>query len=203
MENVRLTAILALDECNGIGKDGGMPWHLKEDFAHFKQYTQGKVCVMGRATFEDIISYKKVLAGDVLPARTCIVLTKNPQLYQEQYDFQNVTYVSSPTALKRDITTGAYGPEVCIIGGASLFEMFAKEYTEVSATRISNDFECDTRVDLSNLLGDMKVGRWFNIHKELPYPVVVNIFEPNKKRSRKYIDDYDDLDYHALHSGKD
>ena len=45
-----------------IGVDGGLPWDLPEDFAHFKRTTLGHVVVMGRKTYESM--------GRPLPRRT-------------------------------------------------------------------------------------------------------------------------------------
>jgi len=53
-----------------IGNAGGIPWHLPEDFAHFKATTMGHTLVMGRATYDSI--------GRPLPGRTTIVLTRDP-----------------------------------------------------------------------------------------------------------------------------
>ena len=35
-----------------IGRDGGMPWHVPEDLAHFRATTLGAPVVMGRRTWE-------------------------------------------------------------------------------------------------------------------------------------------------------
>lgn len=53
-----------------IGDRGGIPWHLPEDFAHFKALTLGHTLVMGRATYDSI--------GRPLPGRTTVVLTRDP-----------------------------------------------------------------------------------------------------------------------------
>ena len=52
-----------------IGADGGIPWRIPEDFAHFKRVTLGHTLVMGRATYDSI--------GRPLPGRTTIVLTRD------------------------------------------------------------------------------------------------------------------------------
>lgn len=66
MPVVQIAAVAA----NGvIGTDGTIPWHLPEDFAHFKRTTLGHVLVMGRVTFESI--------GRPLPGRTTIVVTRD------------------------------------------------------------------------------------------------------------------------------
>ena len=56
-----------------IGHEGGIPWHLPEDFAHFKATTLGHTLLMGRATYDSI--------GRPLPGRTTIVLTRDSAWY--------------------------------------------------------------------------------------------------------------------------
>ncbi len=65
----RLVLVAALGANRAIGVDGGMPWHLPEDLAHFKATTMGGVLVMGRRTWDSI--------GRALPGRTTIVVTSD------------------------------------------------------------------------------------------------------------------------------
>jgi dihydrofolate reductase len=60
--------VAALGRNRMIGADGGMPWHLPADLAHFKRVTLGHPVIMGRATFESI--------GRPLPGRRNIVLSR-------------------------------------------------------------------------------------------------------------------------------
>jgi dihydrofolate reductase len=66
----RVTMVAAVAENGVIGADANIPWHLPEDFAHFKATTVGHVLVLGRTTHEGI--------GRPLPGRTTIVLTRDP-----------------------------------------------------------------------------------------------------------------------------
>ena len=54
-----------------IGRDGGMPWHVPEDLAHFKAVTLGAPVVMGRKTWESLPSRFRPL-----PGRRNIVVTR-------------------------------------------------------------------------------------------------------------------------------
>lgn len=65
----RLTLVAAYAANRVIGDHGRIPWHLPEDFAHFKATTMGGVLVMGRATYDSI--------GRPLPGRTTVVLTRD------------------------------------------------------------------------------------------------------------------------------
>ena len=53
-----------------IGRDGGMPWHVPEDLAHFKDVTLGAPVIMGRKTWESLPPRFRPL-----PGRANIVVT--------------------------------------------------------------------------------------------------------------------------------
>jgi dihydrofolate reductase len=46
-----------------IGADGGMPWHVPEDLAHFRDVTMGAPVVMGRRTWESFPDRFRPLPG--------------------------------------------------------------------------------------------------------------------------------------------
>lgn len=54
-----------------IGLDGGLPWHLPEDLAHFRELTAGQAVVMGRTTWESLPERFRPL-----PGRENIVLSR-------------------------------------------------------------------------------------------------------------------------------
>lgn len=62
--------IVAVDREWGIGKDGGMLFHIPEDLRYFKNTTMGKAVVMGSATL------RSLPGGKPLPGRTNIVLSR-------------------------------------------------------------------------------------------------------------------------------
>eukprot|EP01043_Picozoa_sp_COSAG02_P013258 COSAG02_NODE_527_length_20704_cov_120.745462_10_plen_104_part_00 len=78
---VPLSVIVAASRGSwGIGKDGGIPWQLPGDMAHFRKVTLETVdperqnaVVMGRRTWESIPPKFRPLAG-----RINIVLTRTP-----------------------------------------------------------------------------------------------------------------------------
>ncbi|MGH3347465.1 MAG: dihydrofolate reductase, partial [Nocardioides sp.] len=65
----RVVAVAAYAENRVIGDHGRIPWHIPDDFAHFKAETFGHTLVMGRLTFDSI--------GRPLPGRRTIVVTRN------------------------------------------------------------------------------------------------------------------------------
>lgn len=61
--------VVAAAEDGAMGLAGDLPWHLPDDFKHFKQTTSGYPIIMGRKTLE---SFPKAL-----PNRDHIVVTPN------------------------------------------------------------------------------------------------------------------------------
>ena len=51
---IKISHVVALSNNNVIGIDNDLPWSLKSDLAHFKEYTSNKIIIMGRKTFESI-----------------------------------------------------------------------------------------------------------------------------------------------------
>lgn len=117
----RLSAIWAQTPDGVMGRDGGMPWHLPEDLAHFKQTTMGGVLVMGRRTWDSI--------GRALPGRTTIVVTSD-----RDWSAPGAVVVHSLAE-----ALAAAGPgEVFIAGGGEIYRQTiglasALELTEIDA----------------------------------------------------------------------
>ena len=102
-----MTLVAAYARNRVIGDRGRIPWHLPEDFAHFKATTMGGVLVMGRATYDSI--------GRPLPGRTTLVVTRDPA-----WSADGVLVAHSvPEALE----LAAQQPgETYVVGGAQLYE---------------------------------------------------------------------------------
>ena len=54
-----------------IGAEGGMPWNVPEDLAHFKEITLGAPVIMGRKTWDSLPERFRPL-----PGRENIVITR-------------------------------------------------------------------------------------------------------------------------------
>ena len=116
-----VTMVAAVAENGVIGSDANIPWHLPEDFAHFKATTMGHVLILGRTTHEGI--------GRPLPARTTIVLTRDPG-----WSADGVHVATSvPHALELADTLLAAlpaGRQVMVGGGGHVYEA-AMPYADV------------------------------------------------------------------------
>ncbi|MFT0533560.1 dihydrofolate reductase [Castellaniella hirudinis] len=120
--------VVAYTENRVIGRDGGMPWHLPGDLAHFKRSTLGHPIVMGRKTWRSL--------GRPLPGRRNLVLTRDAGF-------------SAPGAecfasLDAALASCADAAVVCVIGGEQIFKLALPLAHAVIATEIHAQIEGDT-----------------------------------------------------------
>lgn len=111
-----------------IGKDGGLPWHLPEDLKLFKRHTTGHPIVMGRKTWDSI--------GKPLPKRQSIVLTRDTGWSAEGADV-----IHRPEDLH---TIQLIDPQVYIIGGAQIYELFLPVTDELLVSHVYEPYPGDT-----------------------------------------------------------
>ena len=102
------TIIAAVASDRGIGRDGGLAYHISADLRRFKVLTTGHTVIMGRKTFES-------LPKGALPHRRNIVVTRNPA----------ATFPGAETALSVEgalsMAANAGETDAFIIGGAQIY----------------------------------------------------------------------------------
>ena len=95
-----------------IGRDGGMPWHVPEDLAHFKAVTLGAPVIMGRRTWDSLSPRFRPL-----PGRHNIVVTRQPEWSADGAEVAR----SVGEALALALAAMGESDRVWVIGGAQLF----------------------------------------------------------------------------------
>lgn len=126
---MKISMVAAMANNRIIGKDNQMPWHLPADLKHFKAVTLGKPIIMGRKTFESI--------GRPLPGRKNIVISRDTS-----YEAQGVEVVSTPELA---IENAGDVPEVMIIGGGHIYDIFLPLCNRLYLTHIDLEVEGDTQ----------------------------------------------------------
>lgn len=121
-----------------IGRDGGMPWHLPEDLAHFKNTTAGHPVIMGRRTWESFPP-----AYRPLPGRTNIVVSSSETLADEISPSGAVVVPSLEHALDTARNSPG-GDRIWIVGGAQLYEAAAPFADAAVVTVIGTSVDGDT-----------------------------------------------------------
>lgn len=139
---MRVACVAALDARGGIGKNGGIPWHLARDFRHFRLLTtvtthagDRNAVIMGRRTWDSLPSRAKPL-----PKRLNLVVSRQHALPLPD---DVLLAQSLPEALdqarERRVATAF------IIGGGEIFrQAFTRGLcSTLYLTEIEKDFQCD------------------------------------------------------------
>ena len=108
-----------------IGKNGRIPWDLKDDKKRFKELTMGNVVVMGRRTYEEI--------GCPLPGRVNVVVSSSGE-YEGCINVRSLD-----EALKKFSDRDIY-----IAGGARLYREALDVVNTMYITEVCATIEGDT-----------------------------------------------------------
>ena len=113
----KIGAIVAIAENKVIGNGLEIPWHISEDFKHFKRTTTGGIIVMGRRTWES-------LGSKPLPNRENVVITSSPEKILEQAKEKGVeNSVRAFESVEKAVSEYKNDERnLWIIGGAKLYE---------------------------------------------------------------------------------
>ena len=152
MSQVILTAGPIARARNGvIGRDGKLPWRLKSDMAIFRAVTMGKPVIMGRKTWDSLP--RKPLVG-----RTNIVLSRDGSF--EPAGAVVCEDFSEAAAIAREQAEEDGASEVCVIGGASLFELALKRARRLYLTEV----EAEVAGDVT--LSPIDEAQWTEVRSE-------------------------------------
>tara|TARA_B100001057_G_scaffold495606_1_gene595051 strand:+ start:632 stop:1111 length:480 start_codon:yes stop_codon:yes gene_type:complete len=117
---MEIILIAAVDKNLGIGKEGKIPWDIKEDLKFFRENTENTAIIMGRATFDSI--------GRPLPKRKNIVMTRTIKNREGVYE------VRSSTEALEEATS--YSEKISIIGGEHIYKEFLPLANKLLITEI-------------------------------------------------------------------
>ncbi len=107
-----------------------MPWHLPDDFRHFKNLTWAMPIIMGRRTYESM--------KGILPGRINIIVTSNKEWRVS--DAFVVHDISSALEKAREADT----KEIFVIGGGKIFNETMHLANRIYLTRVHVTLEGDT-----------------------------------------------------------
>ena len=144
-----IVVIVAIAQNGAIGKNNEIPWHIKEDFLHFKEKTNGFPCIMGDKTYDSLPASSRPL-----PGRENIVCTLIKNYKAEGavifHDFNDAIKYVKKKGVKKAF----------IIGGATIYKLGMEVADIFELTRIYHDYDADTfypKIDFN---------KWEMINKE-------------------------------------
>lgn len=125
-----------------IGRDGGIPWHLPEDLARFKQLTLGHTVVMGRRTWESLPTRVRPL-----PGRRNVVISRTPGYRAAGADVLGALDAA-----------GAAGEPIWVIGGAEIYHLAMPVATRCEVTEVDLDLDLRDEDTLAPALDESWTG---------------------------------------------
>lgn len=130
-----------------IGADNAIPWHIPEDFTHFKATTSGHPVVMGRLTWES-------LPKRPLPRRTNVVITSLGAVIgmstvptHGEGSTTPPTMVEVAGSLQEALALAAGAPggdEVWVMGGSRVYAEAIEVADRLEVTEVDLRVEGDT-----------------------------------------------------------
>ena len=146
---ITISHVVALSNNNVIGVNNSLPWNLKTDLAHFKNYTSNKIIVMGRKTYESI--------GRPLPNRINLIVSNTikeingAELFKSTEDAINKA---------KELCINKNLDEIIIIGGGYLFRDTLSITNKLVLTKVDCDIEGDV------FYPDVDINEWEKLSSE-------------------------------------
>ena len=129
---ITISHVVALSNNNVIGVNNSLPWNLKTDLAHFKNYTSNKIIVMGRKTYESI--------GRPLPNRINLIVSNTIKEINGAELFKNTEDAINKA---RELCINKNLEEIIIIGGGYLFRDTLSITNKLVLTKVDCNIEGD------------------------------------------------------------
>lgn len=145
----KLTLVVAVAKNGIIGANGKLPWRLSSDMKHFKAATMGKPVLMGRKTWDG-------LPRKPLPGRPNLILTRDTNL--KAPGAWVYTDLAAMLAAGRAMAEASGAAEVCVIGGAQLYDATLPLAGRIVLTEVNLAPEGDARLAL-DLSGWREISR--------------------------------------------
>lgn len=132
---LKVAAVVAMDQGRVIGYQGKLPWHVPEDLAHFKHLTSGNAVVMGRKTWDSLPAKFKPL-----PGRLNVVVSRKAKELQLP---DGVLRAESPEGALRVAREVVGSRTIWVIGGSELYAALLPYCHEVHVTSIPGSHRGD------------------------------------------------------------
>ena len=120
-KDCQVTQIMAMSKDKFIGDKNTIPWRCRKDMKHFALNTKGKVCIMGRKTFESI--------NPPLKDRYVIVVTSSTDVAASVSECDLHIPVRTVADALEIAANIALDKEIMVVGGRQIYQQ-TMEYTD-------------------------------------------------------------------------
>ncbi|WP_378145134.1 dihydrofolate reductase [Cnuibacter sp. UC19_7] len=140
-----------------IGADGGIPWRIPEDMAHFREVTGTSVVVMGRRTWDSLPPRFRPL-----PGRENVVVTRDRTWGAE----------GARVAHSVDEALSGHVGDVWVIGGGEIYREALPSADVLEVTEVDASVEGDTVAPAIGPEWAPEAGEWHESSSGIRYRFV-------------------------------
>lgn len=140
MTDIPLAIVVAVAKNGVIGRDNDLPWRIPSDLKNFKAVTLGKPIIMGRKTWDS-------LPRKPLPGRANLVVSRSLTALDGA---QVLADADEAVNAARGIAAQDGASEVCLIGGAALYEALLPHTTRIYITEVDLEPDGDAYFPMLN-----------------------------------------------------
>lgn len=144
-----ISCIVARARNGVIGSRNDLPWYLSADLRRFKELTTDATAVMGRKTYESIVTR----LGHALPNRRNVVLTR------QAVDFPDAEVIHDVSEIEK------LG-DVFVIGGAEVYRATIDRAERLYITEVYADIDGDAYFPVIDPTEWREVSRESHFHDE-------------------------------------
>lgn len=124
-----------------IGRDNGIPWHVPEDMARFRDVTTGHTVVMGRRTWESLPAKNRPL-----PGRKNVVLSRQAD------------YLADGAEVTASLEEAFTGEETWVVGGLDVYSLALPLAVRCEVTEVEIDLPREDSDIVAPILDESWVG---------------------------------------------
>ena len=158
-----------MDENNGIGFEGKIPWRVSSDLQRFKLITLNHHILMGRKTYQSI--------GKPLPNRTNLIVSRNPDF------LASGCHVFNSIGLALDFAKKSGETELFVIGGAEIYKMTIAIADKMYLTRVLANCKFDTKFpDYNKYDWDLISEKFFPAGEKDEFNSIFYYYEKKRKK---------------------
>lgn len=134
MKKPQVCIVAAIGKNRELGLGDRLLWHIPDDLKRFKELTKGYPIILGRKTFESIVSY----IGGPLPDRQNIVVTRDTA-----WSYPGVLNASTIDEAF-EMAEKLHPTEIHIGGGAQIYEQVLPRVDKLFLTIVDDEKTADT-----------------------------------------------------------
>lgn len=133
---MKINIIVSMAKNRVIGKKDKLLWHIREDLIRLKNLTKDQVVILGRKTYDSMVSYYDK-SGRPMPSKLYIVVTHDKKYRPARENAKTAESIEQALEIAKQTNQ----KEIFAIGGQSIFEQMINLADKIYLTIVDKKFE--------------------------------------------------------------